>query len=199
MRLIAKEWMREHRDMSPKEFATVLTSLVKGKSSNEKMMAGMLLDEAKGDQLKFDPWLFDKWLDHMVGWVEVDTLCTGKYFKKQVALNVPEWTKILTDLSRSKNINKRRASLACLVSALGHSDDPRLATVALKNIDRLKKEKEILITKAISWVLRTMVRYHRKVLEDYISENESTLPAIAVRETKIKLLTGKKTGGRLKD
>jgi 3-methyladenine DNA glycosylase AlkD len=58
----------------------------------------------------------------------------------------------------------------------------------------LKGEKEIIITRAISWVLRSMVKHHRKALENYLKKNEKTLPAVAVRETKIKLDTGTKSG-----
>jgi 3-methyladenine DNA glycosylase AlkD len=65
--------------------------------------------------------------------------------------------------------------------------------MAIENIDRLKAEKEILITKAISWLLRSMVKHHRKLVEDYISEYNDTLPRIAVRETQVKLSTGRKT------
>jgi 3-methyladenine DNA glycosylase AlkD len=131
-----------------------------------------------------------------VGWAEIDAVCTGKYCITEIPKNIPEWKKILTAFSKSKNINKRRASIVFLCSPLSKSDDPRLAEVAFANIDRIKAEKEIIITRAISWVLRSMVKHHRKALENYLKENEKTLPAIAVRETKTKLKTGKKTGAR---
>ncbi|MBY0432537.1 MAG: DNA alkylation repair protein, partial [Cyclobacteriaceae bacterium] len=60
-------------------------------------------------------------------------------------------------------------------------------------IERLKIEKEILITKAISWLLRDLVKHHTKMVSQYISRNKNTLPAIAIRETLTKLKTGKKT------
>jgi 3-methyladenine DNA glycosylase AlkD len=67
-----------------------------------------------------------------------------------------------------------------------------LATIALQNVDQLKNEKEILITKAISWVLRSMVKHHRAAVVQFLKE-ESGLPAIAVRETRQVLETGRKT------
>jgi len=196
MRTIAKDWMRSHREMTSKEFAAMLTSLAEGKSGTEKVMVGILLDNATKEQKQFDPRLFDRWLDHLVGWAEVDSVCTGKYCISEIPDHIPEWKKILTTFSKSKNINKRRASIVFLCSPLAQCDDPRLAEIAFENIDRLKSEKEIIITRAISWVLRSMYRHHKKALEDYMKKNESTLPAIAVRETKIKLKTGKKSGAR---
>jgi 3-methyladenine DNA glycosylase AlkD len=186
--------MRAHRDLTAKAFAAILTSLVEGKSGTEKVMVGILLDNATADQKQFDPKLFDRWLDHLEGWAEIDSVCTGKYCITEIPDHIPEWKKILTGLSKSKNINKRRASIVFLCSPLAQCDDPRLAEIALANTDRLKGEKEIIITRAISWVLRSMVKHHRKALENYMKESEKTLPSIAVRETRIKLKTGKKTG-----
>jgi 3-methyladenine DNA glycosylase AlkD len=65
-----------------------------------------------------------------------------------------------------------------------------LAFIAFQNIERLKSEKEILITKAISWVLRSMVKHHRPTLIEFMKEKD--LPAIAVRETRRVLETGRK-------
>jgi 3-methyladenine DNA glycosylase AlkD len=193
LRAIAKDWMRAHKDMTPKQFAAMLTSMAAGQSGTEKVMVGILLDNATKDQKQFDPKLFDKWLNHLVGWAEVDSVCTGKYCNTEIPENIAVWQKILTGFAKSKNINKRRASIVFLCSPLSHFDDGKLADIALANVDRLKGEKEIIITRAISWVLRSMVKHHRKALEKYLKENEKSLPSIAVRETKIKLKTGKKT------
>jgi 3-methyladenine DNA glycosylase AlkD len=194
LRAIGKEWARAHKDLSAKEFAAVLDSLVKGPSSTEKVMVGILLDSSAVPQRKFDPALFDKWLDHLTGWAEVDSVCTGKYCISEIPQNINVWKTFLTRLSKSPNINKRRASLVFLCSAVSHSDDPRLAAIAFSNIDRLKNEKEVIITRAISWLLRSMVKHHRKALAAYLKEKASSLPAIAVRETKVKLKTGRKSG-----
>jgi 3-methyladenine DNA glycosylase AlkD len=193
LRSIAKDWMRTHRELTAKEFAGVLGSLVEGRSGTEKVMVGILLDNATSDQKQFDSKLFDRWLDHLEGWAEIDSVCTGKYCITEIPKDIPRWKKILTAFSKSKNINKRRASIVFLCSPLSQSNDPRLAEIAFANIDTLKAEKEIMITRAISWVLRSMVKHHRKTLESYLKKNEMALPSIAVRETKVKLKTGKKT------
>ena len=56
------------------------------------------------------------------------------------------------------------------------------------------KEKEVLITKAVSWLLRSMIKYYRNEVTDYLNENKESLPKIAVREVSIKLETGRKNG-----
>ena len=196
LREIAKEWMRDHRDLSSGEFATLLESLIKAPSSTEKCMAGILLDNSTKGQRKFDPRLFDKWLDHLVGWAEIDSVCTGKYTITEIPLQWKIWKTLTSTFSKSKNINKRRASLVIFCSPLATADDQRLADHALVIVDRLKGEKEILITRAISWVLRSMVKRYRKKLEAYLSDNSETLPKVAVRETIIKLKTGLKSGAK---
>jgi hypothetical protein len=38
-----------------------------------------------------------------------------------------------------------------------------------------------------------MIKHYRESVASYLEENEGTLPKIAVRETMVKLKTGKKT------
>lgn len=194
LRTIAKDWMKAHCALSVEAFAAMLTSLVEGKSSTEKVMAGILLDNATHDQRQFNPALFDKWLDHLVGWAEVDSVCTGKYTIKEIPSNIRQWKPLLIKFSKSKNIQKRRASIVLLCSPLSQDRYDAFAEIALANVERLKAEKEILITRAISWILRSMIKHHRDLVTEYLKENRDSLPKIAVRETLIKLKTGKKTG-----
>lgn len=193
MRTIARTWMKAHAGMPADQFEKVLTSLIAGKSSTEKCMAGFLLDYARFPQRKFPPRIFDKWLDHLIGWVEVDTLCTGKYSATEIPGQWKVWRPLLIAFSKSKNIQKRRASIVLLCSPLRKSEDPALTELALENCNRLKGEKEVLITKAISWVLRSAADRHPGLIRKYVSSNMESLPKIAIRETLTKLKTGKKT------
>ena len=67
LRMLAKEWMKSHRDLAADDFVKIVTSLIEGKSATEKWMAGMLMDYARPEQLAFDPALFDDWLEHLEG------------------------------------------------------------------------------------------------------------------------------------
>ena len=193
MRTIAREWMRSHKNLQPGEFRCLLTNLIEGESCTEKMMAGILMGYASKSQRDLDPMIFDRWLDHLVGWVEVDTLCTGEFLKKEFAAKWPTWKKLVKKMSQDANINKRRASLVLFCSPLGQIKDDEMADVALLIVERLKGEKDVLITKAISWVLRTMIKHHRQKVSAYLEENANSLPKIALRETITKLNTGRKT------
>jgi 3-methyladenine DNA glycosylase AlkD len=192
LRKIAKEWMAAHRDLSSSQLSQLLTSLIKGKSSTEKCMVGILLDYSTIHQRKFSPIYFNTWLNFLEGWAEVDSLCTGKYAQSEIISQWKSWKPLLIQFSKDKNIHKRRASLVLLCSPLRKTDDKRLAALGLQQVARLKNEKEILITKAISWVMRSMIKHHRAEVEIFLKE-ESGLPSIALRETMRVLKTGKKT------
>jgi 3-methyladenine DNA glycosylase AlkD len=193
LRLIAKEWSKSYRHLSAAEFQKLIDSLIHGKSSTEKNMAGILLDASTKEQRKFDPTCFDEWLDQLIGWAEIDSVCTGTYPTTEIPANWKTWNILLTKFSKSKNINKRRASLVLLCSPMRKAADERLVAMAFNNIDKLKHETEILITKAISWLLRSMIKHHRKEVVAYLKANHKSLPKIAVRETQKVLDTGKKT------
>ncbi len=141
---------------------------------------------------KFNLNKLDKWLSYTVGWAEVDSLCQSNFDAKEVIQNWPSWQAFLIKLSTDKNIHKRRASMVLLCKPLRQSDDTKLPDLALKLVNDLKHEKEILITKAVSWILRSMVKHHPKELAIYLEENKDSLPSIAYRESTRKLRTGKK-------
>lgn len=193
MRKIAKDWVKANRILTPQGLVAILTSLVQGKSCTEKLMAGIILNVSAREQRKFDPEVFDQWLDYLVGWVEVDTICTGAYTVTEIPEDWTRWKKILSRFSKSSNIQKRRASLVLLCSPLRYAQDERLLKTALDNIDRLKGEKEVLITKAVSWVLRSATVNHKHEVRKYVALNKDLLPKIAVRETMAVLKTGRKT------
>ena len=88
--------------------------------------------------------------------------------------------------------------MVLLTKPVRESDDVRLADLAFSNIDKLKENREILVTKAISWLLRDLINNHRQRVEEYLKANQDTLPKIAIRETRMKLLTGRKTSPRKK-
>ena len=194
LRGIAKEWTENQgKELSVKEFTSLLTSLIEGKSATEKTMAGILLDYSPDSLRGFNPLFFDRWLNHLQGWAEVDSLCTGVYTVTEIPENFAKWKRLLISFSKSKHIEKRRASLVLLCSPISKVKDEKLIEIAFENINRLKAEKEILITKAISWLLRSAVKHYKEEVQNFVTLNTDSLPKIALRETLVKLKTGKKT------
>ncbi|MFW6143889.1 MAG: DNA alkylation repair protein [Patescibacteria group bacterium] len=191
-RTIAKEFLKKHQNLRQSEFIDLLDSLYNGKSTNEKSIAGLLLENGTKYRRKLDPQKLDKWLEYLDGWAQVDSLCQSNFPAKEVLANWEDWKKLIKSLNKSENINKRRASLVLLVKSVRESKDEKLANLSFEMIANLKTEKDKLITKAISWLLREMIKNYRQRIENYLEENKNSLPSIAIRETTNKLKTGKK-------
>lgn len=191
-REIAKSWAKANKDISANELSKVLSALYQGESYEEKVLAGWLLGymPKQRQQLSLDD--LAKWLTSLVGWAEIDGTCQGSFTPQDILPRWAKWRRFLIKLSKSRQIAHRRASLVLLTKQVRDSVDPRLAKLALINIDQLKYEKDILITKAVSWLLRDLIKHHRSLVQKYLKENSDTLPKIALRETRRKLKTGRK-------
>lgn len=192
-RKLIKNWLKK-KTLTVKEYKELLDSLSRGKSHNEFSTIGKLLEYLPKFRSELEPKSLDIWLTNAEGWAEVDTICQGNFTAEEILPSWSGWNKLLEDLVASKNVHKRRASLVLLTGPVRHSPDVRLSKLAFSNIDKLKNEKDILITKSISWLLRDLIKFHSRKVEDYLDKNMSSLPTIAVRETKNKLKSGRKAG-----
>jgi 3-methyladenine DNA glycosylase AlkD len=189
---IAQRFVRKHKEMSFGEFSALLDELFAGPSYDEKSFAAMLIGYSHGHRKQIAATRLDRWLDHLAGWAEIDSLCQSNFTAEDMLAHWGEWKKFLATSAKSKSISKRRASLVLLTGPIARSADERLLRVAIQNIETLKCERDVLITKAISWLLRSMVKHHRREVLVYLNENADSLPAIAVREATRKLTTGRK-------
>ena len=192
LRLIVKDFVNKHKNLSLDELLELLDLLYKGKYDDEKQVGGKLLQQYSAHRKNIEPTRLNVWLNSLNGWSQVDSLCQSVFSAEDMAVNWNKWQKTLVGFSRDKNINKRRASLVLLTAPVRQSTNTKFANLALTLVDRLKHEKDILITKAISWLLRDMVKNHKNEVVRYLQKNQDSLPKIAFRETKRKLETGRK-------
>jgi 3-methyladenine DNA glycosylase AlkD len=190
-RTLAKKWLKENRSITDSEFLAVVGSLFRGKSHEEKTLASILLAYHRSGRKAVGLKQLNAWLDHLVGWAEIDSLCTI-FTADEILADRREWERFIAALARHRNINKRRAALVFLTGPIRRSEDKQLAELGFRTIEVLKSERAIIITKAVSWLLRSMVTHHKRAVAAYIKENHHSLPAIAVRETSRKIATGRK-------
>jgi len=194
LRAAAKAWARQNKAIPSNDLEATVTRLIRDKNPMKKCMAGILLGYFPAQRKELDPHLHDQWLDHTVGWAAVDGLCYANFTADEVLDDWATWQTLLKNLVSGDNPNKRRAALVLLTKPLSQSADKRLSRLAFHLIDQVRHEKDILLTKAVSWLLRSMVKLHKTELETYLRKNKDTLPAIALRETANKLRTGRKSG-----
>jgi 3-methyladenine DNA glycosylase AlkD len=191
-RTLAKAWLKENQGIPDAEFLAVVESLYRGMSHEEKTIASILLSYHRAGRQNVGLKRLSTWLDGLVGWAEIDSLCSGVFTADEILANWRAWERFIRALLRGRNINKRRAALVFLTAPVRYSDDQRLSELGFEVIRALQPEREIIITKAVSWLLRSMLRYHRRAVSAYLKKNQSSLPAVAVRETRRKIATGRK-------
>lgn len=189
---IAGDWCHNNENVSYAEYQNLLTSLFRGCSHEELSIAGKLLEKNKSLRKQIPPEMLDKWLDTAEGWAEVDHICQSNFKADELLANWNQWSALIKSFASSPNIHKRRASLVLLVMPVRHSSDRRLSVLAFETIQKHKGESDILITKAISWLLRSLAKLHRSELVEYVASEATSLPTIAVREVMRKLKTGRK-------
>lgn len=189
---LLKDWAKKHLTIKKEELETLLDSLAEGESLEEKISLSNILRNFPRLRQEIKLSQIENWLENLNGWCEVDSLCQNTFPAKEILARWSEWEKLIRRLNKNDDLNKKRASLVLLCKLARDTDDIEVAELALELIDGLKKEKSILITKAISWLLRSLIKNHRSLVENYLAKNAISLPAIAVRETRNKLATGNK-------
>ena len=183
----------EDNNLNEAQTIDLLNSLYQnGTTYTELAVAAVILSQSPKVLKNFDPKNLDLWLNYTCGWAENDVLCQSNFSSEILLSNWKNWEKIINQFVKDKNINKRRASLVLLTKSLSKSDDARLSKLAFQNVEKLKSEKEILITKAVSWALRSLTKFHKQEVLDYLEKNKDTLPKIAYREAFAKATTGRK-------
>lgn len=193
LRRLAKDWVRANRKTAPEAILRVLDTMFASALHEEKTLAALILAYSGPARAATTPTRLEAWLGDLAGWAEIDSLCSNVFQAEEFLAAWATWGPWLRRLSEDANINKRRAALVLLTGPVRYSDDPRLLETALGNVARLQAERGILITKAVSWLLRNLTLRHRGAVAAYVAENRAALPAIAVREVTAKLETGRKT------
>ena len=192
LRMIAKRWAKLLEDRSEKDIIAFFDSIFSANSYQEKSLGGIIFKYSKKLRAIVKPEYINRWLEQLQGWAEIDSLCQSNFTARDLLSEWNGWEKQLIYFSKSDHVNKNRASLVLLTGPVSKSEDKRLSDLSFQNMQTLQNKKDILITKAISWLLRDLIKHHRKEVEAFLEKHKDTLPKIAIREPKRKLLTGKK-------
>lgn len=193
-RAIARRWLAAHQAEGATAVLALAESLFNGVSHEEKTLAAILLGASTAARQAARPADLDRWLGRLNGWAEVDSLCQNLFTAGEMMRDWPAWKGLIETLTVSPDINRRRAALVLLTSPVARSDHPAFRDLAFATLEALKAERPILITKAVSWLLRALTARHGEAVARYLDAHADSLPAVAVRETRVKLATGTKSG-----
>lgn len=187
---IAKELKKTH---PPEILIELLDLLYSEPNADLKFLAGLILSASKETRALIKLPKFYEWLNQLHGWAELDNTCQHFIPAKELITDWAKWEKFLAKCSKSKKLEVQRASLVIPLLALRENLDERVVEFSLRNVVNLCGEKSVLITKAISWNLRTIAEDQPKKILAFMKQHPE-LPAIARRETLKLIETGKKTG-----
>jgi 3-methyladenine DNA glycosylase AlkD len=193
LRQLANAWAKAHKDLPAPAFGQFITDLIHDPSPLRKTMGGILLGYMPAQRRQLGPARYKDWLDHTNGWAAVDAICYNNFTASEMLDNFGPWKTLITRLAKSNNLNKCRGAIVLLTKPVKQSADPRLRDLSFRVIDTLSGEKSILITKAVSWLLRHLAKHHASAVRQYLATHKDKLPAIAIRETFNKLEHGIKT------
>lgn len=170
-----------------------LDALYAGDTFEERLLAGHLLHSLPALRRTLALARLRGWLAGLTGWTEIDTTCQSGWRAHELLSRWGEWQPFLDRCAADANPGLRRASLVLLVAPLREHPrgDLRLRDQAFATVARLQAERSALITKAISWELRTLLKHHAAEVVAFV-EAHPALPAHAVRETRRKLETGRR-------
>lgn len=189
---ILQEAKQQIDEMSPEEIERFLDDLILSDTFEFINFAGKLMANSTKARSRVTLSKLKQWLAPTTGWAECDSLCQSLFGETEVIERWSQWSKTIDNFSSDKNIQIRRASLVLQCKSVRKSNDPRLRKLAFGTIDKLKDENSVLITKAVSWLLRSLAASDSKDVLIYLKANKLSLPKIAYRETLRKIETGKK-------
>ena len=191
-RRILLDFHAAHKDLGFDDWLALCDSLYQGESYEERCAPQTLLLKYACYRRRLPLARLHQWLGCLDGWAEVDSTCQTVFSDQDLLADWAAWSSLLEALAEDANVNKRRAALVLLTAPISQSQDQRILELSLRLIDRLKSDKDKRITKAISWLLRKGIKQHRQAIAACLEANAASLPAIAIRETRKKLETGKK-------
>ncbi len=190
---VAKRWLREHSDATPREVLALADELWLRAIREEMVTATFLLQHRPDATELFGVRRIDRWGTLLDSWETTDNFggrVIGPWAVSDPQGRLPAIERLIT---RRNPFLRRLALVVCVwFGRLEDSDRwwPQTSQIVLALCD----DKEASIPKAISWVLREHLRHSRDTIAAFLDDHWDDLPAIARRETRNKLLTGTKTG-----
>lgn len=191
LRKIAKDWVKRNKEISDSEFLSLLQALWKQPIFELRSLAQELLMANKKYWKKFDWKVGEGWLNDVDNWVHCDVL-SWQIFGFLVLWDKSHLKSLKSYLKKPGKWHRRAAIVSLLQLIRQKEINPE---EVLGMTDEIKNDKDPMIQKAISWVLREMVRVdNATAVEKYLNQNRDKLAGYVVREVTNKLRTGLKSG-----
>ena len=186
LRSIARAWARGNEDAPSIDRRKLMLSLWTAPSREEQLLALAVLGTIGASTEWRDFALLRAGLD---SWEPTDVM--AKHVADFIERDPENRLHHAADLSVGEHLWTIRLGVVTL-SQLNHRGLAKEMTPDV--IDGVRHHRDPMITKAVSWALREYAANWPGPARSYLKLRSDELPAIAVRETRNKLDTGKKSG-----
>ncbi len=195
IRKIVRSWRSQHKDIDLDDLLALVEALWAGPSREERLVALELLQHYPDSipQLTWEH--FDRWRRDLDSWELTDVLGLG-VLGVWVAAEQEHRAWHLWDLIADQDVWSRRLGVVGGIGLNRALQTVESATLVLEMVDQVKEDRHPMITKAVSWTLRTLGTRHSDTVLAYLEANEEVLARHVVREVTNKLTTGRKDGKR---
>ncbi|MBU1747103.1 MAG: DNA alkylation repair protein [Chloroflexi bacterium] len=194
LRVIDRAWRRAHRDVTHEDLLALAEALWHGESREEWLLATLLLEGYKGHTADLPQSLLDRWRRDLENWEQTD--CLGWVVGLWFAANPDARQDYLWTLLADEDVWSRRLALVTTARVNRGEWGLTIPDLTLQLVDQVKAERHPMITRAVSWALRSLITHHQALVVAYLDENRETLAGHVVREVNNKLRTGLKSGKR---
>ncbi len=192
-REIARDWRRARGDVAFDDLLPVVEILWRGDSQEERAMAMEILNQYRRYIPKLSWDHFERWRYQIESWALADGL-GSTLLGPWLAASPDDRLDRLWYLIEAEHMWSRRVALVATTPINRGRADFTLPDMTLELIDRVKEERDPMITKAVSWALRVLTKKHADRVADYVEKNRDVLAKHVVREVNNKLRTGLKSG-----
>lgn len=191
LRRLARSWAREHPEVSPTQVIELCDGLWSITVREEMVLACLILERKPAALDGLTPTNFDSWRKSLDNWETTDQL--GQVVLAQWVTSRPQQRlKELERLAAASDPWSRRLGLVGTIGLARGDRARRYWPRTGKLILKLSRDREAAMPKAISWVLRENLRHCAAEVSEFVDLHAEELPAVAVRETRKKLVSGKK-------
>jgi len=191
LRRVRREFSRRIEDAEPRMVIDLADRLLDTRRMDSRFVAYELVHHHPGALSNLDAQQLERLGRDMASWSAVD--CFGVY------LAGPAWrerqvpSSLIHGWARSADRWWRRAALVSTVPLNSRSRGGTGEALRTLGVCRLlERDRDPMVTKALSWALRELAKRDPRAVREYISKRKDVLPALVLREVKNKLRTGLK-------
>ncbi len=191
LRQIAKDWYKQNKDLNLKSFIELFSVLWKDKSREERTIAIELLNFYKEHIPNISKQSINDWIKSLDNWEETDGFALYLVGRWMLS-DMDKLQGYLWELIEDENVWLRRVAVVATIEFNDWKNDKANPELTFKLIDVVKEDKHPMITKAVSWAIRTLIKEHKDEVATYMEKNSSVLAKHVVREVNNKLTSGLK-------